>query len=108
MDFKLTKLNGNGVVANDNGIINGSNTFITKPSTEISRVYREVMSYVLNNGGTLLNRSHFENLFPFLYFDLRKLKDDEAQISFHYKLSGKPNADYNIYATALHEKLYHS
>ena len=48
-----------------------------KPSTEISRVYREVMSYVYENndfqGGTLLNRSNFKDFFPFVYFDLTKL-----------------------------------
>ena len=38
------------------------------------------MSYVYANndfqGGTLLNRSNFENLFPFAYFDLTKQKLD--------------------------------
>ena len=39
------------------------------------------MSYVYANNdfevGTLLNRSNFENLFPFLYFDLTKQKLDK-------------------------------
>ena len=45
-----------------------------KLSTEPSRVYRDVMSHVYTNndfqGGTLLNRVNFENLFPFVYFNL--------------------------------------
>ena len=46
----------------------------------MSRVFRNVMSYVYANndfqGGTLLNRSNFETLFPFVYFDLTKQKMD--------------------------------
>ena len=41
-----------------------------KPSTDMTRVFRNVFSYVHANndyqGGTLLNRSNFENLFPFI------------------------------------------
>ena len=51
-----------------------------KPATDPARVFREVMGYVYANndfqGGTLLNRSNFENLFPFVYFDLTKQKID--------------------------------
>ena len=51
-----------------------------KPATDPSRVFREVMGYVFANndfqGGTLLNRSNFENIFPFVYFDLTKQKMD--------------------------------
>ena len=51
-----------------------------KPSTDMSRVFRNVMSYVYANndfqGGTLLNRSNFETLFPFVYFGLTKQKMD--------------------------------
>ena len=47
-----------------------------KPSTGFSRVFRSVLSYVYANndfqGGTLLNRSIFKSLFPFVYFDLTK------------------------------------
>ena len=83
-----------------------------KPSTDPARVFREVMGYVYANndfqGGTLLNRSNFENLFPFVYFDLTKqkmdLKDGVKKLSFHYELSANPNADYNIYALVLHER----
>ena len=83
-----------------------------KPATDPSRVFREVMGYVYANndfqGGTLLNRSNFENLFPFVYFDLTKqkmdLKDGVTKLSFHYELSANPNADYNIYALVLHER----
>ena len=84
-----------------------------KPATDPARVFREVMGYVYANndfqGGTLLNRSNFENLFPFVYFDLTKqkidLKDGVTKLSFHYELSANPNADYNIYALVLHERV---
>ena len=83
-----------------------------KPATDPARVFREVMNYVYANndfqGGTLLNRSNFENLFPFVYFDLTKqkidLKDGVTKLSFHYELNGNPNANYNIYALVLHER----
>ena len=83
-----------------------------KPATDPSRVFREVMGYVYANsdfqGGTLLNRSNFENIFPFVYFDLTKqkmdIKDGVTKLSFHYELSANPNADYNIYALVLHER----
>ena len=83
-----------------------------KPATDPSRVFREVMGYVYANndfqGGTLLNRSNFESLFPFVYFDLTKqkldIKDGVTKLSFHYELSANPNADYNIYALVLHEQ----
>ncbi|KAM7437035.1 hypothetical protein ABFA07_013304 [Porites harrisoni] len=83
-----------------------------KPATDPARVFREVMSYVYANndfqGGTLLNRTNFENLFPFVYFDLTKqkldIKDGTTKLAFHYELSANPNADYNIYALVLHER----
>ena len=83
-----------------------------KPATDPARVFREVMGYVYANndfqGGTLLNRSNFENLFPFVYFDLTKqkidLKDGVTKLSFHYELSANPDANYNIYALVLHER----
>ena len=82
------------------------------PSTDISRVYRDAISYVYANndfqGGTSLNRANFENLFPFVYFDLTKqkvdIKDGVRKPAFHYKLSGNTAADYNIYALVLHER----
>ena len=82
-----------------------------KPATDPSRVYRDVMSYVYANndyqGGPLLNRSNFESLYPFVYFDLTKqkmgIKDGVTKLAFHYELSANPNADYNIYALVLHE-----
>ena len=84
-----------------------------KPATDPARVFREVMSYVYANndfqGGTLLNRTNFENLFPFVYFDLTKqkmdIKDGVTKLAFHYELSANPNADYNIYALVLHERI---
>ena len=84
-----------------------------KPATDPARVFREVMSYVYANndfqGGTLLNRTNFESLFPFVYFDLTKqkmdIKDGVTKLSFHYELSANPNADYNLYALILHERM---
>ena len=83
-----------------------------KPSEDPSRVFRDVMSYVYANndfqGGTLLNRQNFENIFPFVYFDLTKqkldIKDGVTKLSFHYELSGATAANYNIYALVLHER----
>ena len=84
-----------------------------KPATDPSRVYREVIGYVYANndyqGGTLLNRANFESLYPFVYFDLTKqkmdIKDGVTKLAFHYELSANPNADYNIYALVLHERI---
>ena len=83
-----------------------------KPSEDPSRVFRDVMSYVYANndfqGGTLLNRQNFENIFPFVYFDLTKqkldIKDGVTKLAFHYELSGATAANYNIYALVLHER----
>ena len=83
-----------------------------KPLDEIPRLYRDVMSYVYANndfqGGTLLNRTNCEEIFPFIYFDLTKqkidIKDGVTKLVFHYKLSGKTTNSYNIYALILHEK----
>ena len=84
-----------------------------KPATDPARVFREVMGYVYANndfqGGTLLNRTNFESLFPFVYFDLTKqkldIKDGVTKLAFHYELSANPNADYNLYALILHERV---
>ena len=49
------------------------------------------------------------SLFPFVYFDLTKqkldIKDGVTKLAFHYELSANPNADYNIYALILHERV---
>ena len=83
-----------------------------KPSSDPSRVFRDVISYVYANnvfqGGTLLNRQNFENVFPFVYFDLTKqkldIKDGVTKLAFHYELSGATAANYNISALVLHER----
>ena len=90
---KLTRFN---LKANENVYPN----IHYKSSTEPSRVFRHVMSYSI---GTLLNRSNYESLFPFSYFKLPNL-EDKVKLSFHYELSGEPNADYSIFAIVLHEK----
>ena len=84
-----------------------------KPSTDMSRVIKNLMSYVYANndyqGGTLLNRSNFETLFSFVYFDLTTqkmdIKDGVTKLAFHYELTANPNADYNFYALILHERV---
>ena len=48
-----------------------------KPNEDLSKVYRDVLSYVHANNdfqGTLLNICNFKTLFPFVYFDLTKQK----------------------------------
>ena len=83
-----------------------------KPSTEPTRVFRDVMKYVYANndyqGGTLLNRDNYQNLFPFIYFDLTKqkldIKDGVTKLSFHYELSGTTAANYTLYALVLYER----
>ena len=84
-----------------------------KPLSDPARVFRDVMSYVYANndfqGGTLLNRSNCENLFPFVYFDLTKekldIKDGVTKLAFHYELSGVTATNYNICnALVLHER----
>ena len=50
------------------------------PTTDMTRVFRDVLKYVHKNNeyseGSLLNKSNFSTLFPFLYFDLTKQKMD--------------------------------
>ena len=62
----------------------------------MTRVYRDVLKYVHKNNeygeGSLLNKSYFSTLFPFLYFDLSKQKMDikggTTKLTFKYELSG--------------------
>ena len=83
-----------------------------EPTLDPSRVFRDVMKYANANndlqGGTLLNISHFKDLYPFIYFDLTKqrtdLKDGNTKLSFHYTLSGATATDYTIYGIVLSEK----
>lgn len=64
----------------------------TKPKEDPSRVCRDAMSYVYAKndfqGGTLLNRADFKNVYPFVYFDLTKqkidIKDGVTKLAFHY------------------------
>ena len=83
-----------------------------KPSTELTRVFRDVLKYVHGNsrynGSTLINRSNFSTIFPFVYFDLTKqptdVKDGMTKLTFKYTLSGATNADYSVYALVLYEQ----
>ena len=82
------------------------------PSTDMTRVYRDVLKYVHKNNeygeGTLLNRSNFSTIFPFLYFDLTKqkldIKDGTTKLTFRYELSDTTTAAYSVYALILYEQ----
>ena len=82
------------------------------PSTDLSRVYRDVLKYVHKNSeyseGSLLNISNFQALFPFLYFDLTKqkedIKDGTTKLTFRYELSGTTATAYSVYALTLYEQ----
>ena len=62
------------------------------PTTDMTRVFRDVLKYVHKNNeygeGSLLNKSNFSTLFPFLYFDLTKqkmdIKDGTTKLTFKY------------------------
>ena len=82
------------------------------PSTDMTRVFRDVLKYVHKNNeygeGSLLNKSNFSNLFPFLYFDLTKqkmdIKDGTTKLTFKYELSGTTTTTYSIYALTLYDQ----
>ena len=79
------------------------------PTTDMTRVYRDVLKYVHKYGkGSLLNKSNFSTLFPFLYFDLTKqkmdIKDGTTKLTFKYELSGTTATAYSIYALTLYEQ----
>ena len=82
------------------------------PSSDMTRVYRDVLKFVHKNNeygeGTLLNRSNFSTIFPFLYFDLTKqkldIKDGTTKLTFRYELSDTTTADYSIYGLILYEQ----
>ena len=81
-------------------------------NSDITRVYRDVLNYTHSNndfqGGTLLNRSNFSTIFPFLYFDLTKqkmdIKDGTTKLTFKYELSGTTATAYSVYAVTLYEQ----
>ena len=83
-----------------------------RPSEAPSRVFRDILNYVHANsdytGDTLLNRSNFINIFPFVYFDLTKqptdIKDGSTKLTFKYTLSGTTATDYSVYALVLYEQ----
>ena len=75
------------------------------PSSDPTRVYRDVLKYVHANNewreGTLLNRTNFGSIFPFIYFELTKqkmdIKDGTTKLTFKYELSGTTATGYSIY-----------
>ena len=82
------------------------------PDTDMTRIYRDVLKYVHKKNeygeGTLLKRSNFSTIFPFLYFDLTKqkldIKDGTTKLTFRYELSGTTATAYSIYALILYEQ----
>ena len=82
------------------------------PATDMTRVFRDVLKYAHKNNeygeGTLLTRSNFSTLFPFLYFDLTKqkmdIKDGTKKLNFKYELSGRTAASYSVYSVTLYEQ----
>ena len=82
------------------------------PSTELSHVYRDVLKYVHKNSefseGSLLNLSNFQLLFPLIYFDLTKQKEDvkdgTTKLTFRYELSDTTATAYSVYALTLYEQ----
>ena len=70
-------------------------------TTEMSRVYGGALKYVhaVNDfkDGTLLIRSNFGTIFPFIYFNLENQKADikygTTKLTFRYKLSAGANLD---------------
>ena len=78
----------------------------------MTRVYRDVLKFVHKNSeygeGTLLNRSNFSTIFPFLYFDLTKqkldIRDGTTKLQFRYELSGTTATPYSIYGLILYEQ----
>ena len=60
------------------------------PTTDMTRVYRDVLKYTHKNNeygeGSLLSKSNFSTIFPFLYFDLTKqkmdIKDGTTKLTF--------------------------
>ena len=78
---------------------------------------RDVLTYVNKNNefgeGTLLNRSNFSIMFPFIYFDLAKhkidVRDGTIKLLFKYELSGTTATSsfmywYYIYVLVLYEQ----
>ena len=78
----------------------------------MTRVYRDVLKCVHKNNeygeGSLLNKSNFSTLFPFLYFHLTKqkvdIKDGTSKLTFKYDLPGTTATAYSIYALTIYEQ----
>ena len=83
-----------------------------QPNTDLTRVYRDVLKFIHKNNeygeGTLLNRSNFSTLFPFIYFDLTKqkpdIRDGTTKIEFKSELIDTADHDYSVYSLILYEQ----
>ena len=82
------------------------------PEADLTRVYRDVMSYAHKVSefqfGSLLNVTNYKQLFPFIYFDLthqkQDIRDGVTTLMFKYELSGTTATPYSIYAITLYEQ----
>ena len=82
------------------------------PEADLTRVYRDVMSYTHKVSefqlGSLLNVKNYKQLFPFIYFDLthqkQDIRDGVTTLMFKYELSGITATTYSIYAMTLYEQ----
>ena len=80
--------------------------------SSISRIYHDVLKYVHAHddfsGSTLLTRSNFSTIYPFIFFNLAyqklDIKNGTTKMEFKYKLSGPTNEDYTVYALVLYEQ----
>ena len=82
------------------------------PEADLTRVYRDVMSYAHKVSefqlGSLLNVKNYRDLFPFIYFDSthqkQDIRDGVTALMFKYELSGITATPYSIYAMTLYEQ----
>ena len=83
------------------------------PSREQERIFRDVMDFAhasseTRGNGSVLTRSNFQALHPFIYFNLEtqeeSVKDSYVRLQFHYELTLEPNDTYNPFALILSEK----
>ena len=82
---------------------------------DLRRVYRDVLNFTHKNSefgeGTLLTRTNFKTLTPFIYFHLKNnkqkadIKDGTVRLVFRYELLGTTATAYSIYALTLSEQL---
>ena len=79
--------------------------------TQKSRLYRKLMSFssAYNDflSGSIIDRKNFQNLYGFIYFDLRNqqedIKNNVVSLTFRYEITAVPNNPYRVTALVLYE-----